>query len=88
MKITAKNFEKYLRKYNINYTKNEDNLTVGGGLDLQGTNIKNSKDVKNLIKTLCKSFIPESKNLFAGKTENTEKLTVFFVKFCQKKEIS
>ena len=46
MKITAKNFEKYLRKYNINYTKNEDNLTVGGGLDLQGTNIKNSKDVK------------------------------------------
>ena len=44
MKITANNFEKYLQKYDINYTKNEDNLTVGDYLDLRGTNITSLPD--------------------------------------------
>ena len=44
MEITANNFEKYLQKQDINYTKNEDNLTVGGSLYLCGTQITSLPD--------------------------------------------
>jgi len=44
MKITAKNFEKRLKNNNINYTKDGNNLTVGGSLNLQGTNITSLPD--------------------------------------------
>lgn len=44
MKITSKNFEKFLKENNIEYTKENDNLTVGGSLDLRGTNISSLPD--------------------------------------------
>ena len=39
MKITSKNFEKFLKEKGIEYTKKNANLTVGGYLDLSDTNI-------------------------------------------------
>ena len=44
MEITAKNFEKYLQEIGKNYTKENDNLTVGDWLDLSGTNITSLPD--------------------------------------------
>ena len=44
MKITSKNFEKWLKENNIKYAKEGNNLTVGGWLDLQGTKITSLPD--------------------------------------------
>ncbi len=54
MKITSKNFEKFLKENYTEYTKENDNLTVGGYLDLRDTNIKN----KNIeLKRPTENFI-------------------------------
>lgn len=58
MKITSKNFEKFLKENDIEYTKENNNLTVGGYLYLRGTNIKN----KNIeLKRPSKNFINDFK---------------------------
>lgn len=44
MKITSKNFEKFLKENYTEYTKENDNLTVGDFLDLSGTNISSLPD--------------------------------------------
>ena len=59
MKITAKNFEKYLKQCSIKYTKDGDNLTVGDSLDLRGTNITTNKTVKKPNKDVMKRFYNE-----------------------------
>lgn len=59
MKITSKNFKKFLKENNIEYAKGNNNLIVGGSLYLRGTNIKH-KNIK--IKTGNKTAYIFTKN--------------------------